>query len=145
MNFNKILLGGNLTRNPEIRYAPSGTAIANFGIAINRNWTSDGEKKTEVCFVDIVAFAKRAEAIADFVKKGDPIFIEGRLKFEQWETKDGQKRNALKVVVENFQFLGSGDKKTVKKEENENPVNTGMRGVASTSDSEDIGNDEIPF
>jgi single-strand DNA-binding protein len=104
--FNKVILIGNLTRDPELRYTPSGTAIVGFGIAINRTWTQDGEKKEEVTYVDISMFSRRAEVINEYFKKGHPIFIEGRLQFQQWETKDGQKRNALRVVAENFEFIG---------------------------------------
>lgn len=107
---NKVFLMGNLTRDPELTYTPSGTAIASFGIAINRTWTgADGEKKEDVCYVDINMFGRRAEVINEYFKKGMPIFIEGRLQFQQWETKDGQKRNALRVVAEDFQFI-SGTK-----------------------------------
>ncbi len=105
---NKVFLIGNLTRDPELRYTPSGTAIVGFGIAINRTWTGpDGEKKEDVCYVDINMFGKRAEVIEKHFSKGNPIFIEGRLQFQQWETKDGQKRNALRVVAEDFQFIGA--------------------------------------
>lgn len=105
---NKVFLIGNLTRDPELRYTPSGTAIVGFGIAINRTWkTPDGEKKEDVCYVDINMFGRRAEIINEHFTKGNPIFVEGRLQFQQWETRDGQKRNALRVVAEDFQFIGA--------------------------------------
>ena len=105
-NFNKVLLMGNLTRDIQLTYLPSNQMpIANFGIATNRTWTSaDGQKKEEATFVDCSAFGKTAEILAKFVKKGDPLFVEGRLKLDTWE-KDGQKHSKLKVTVENFQFL----------------------------------------
>ena len=107
-NLNKVLLIGNLTRDPELRYSPSGTAVAKFGLATNRIYkTQDGEKKEEVCFVDIVAFRKTAEFCANYFSKGKPIFIEGRLQFSTWETPEGQKRSKLEVLVERMQFLGS--------------------------------------
>lgn len=108
-NFNKVILAGNLTRDPELRYTPSGKAIAKFGLAINRNWTTDtGEKKEEVTFVDIDAFGRQAEVISQYVKKGRPILIEGRLKLDQWDDKQtGQKRSRLGVVLESFSFLDS--------------------------------------
>ncbi len=108
-NFNKVILAGNLTRDPELRYTPSGKAIAKFGLAINRNWTTDtGEKKEEVTFVDIDAFGRQAEVISQYVKKGRPILIEGRLKLDQWDDKQsGQKRSRLGVVLETFSFLDS--------------------------------------
>lgn len=109
-NFNKVILAGNLTRDPELRYTPKGLAIAKIGMAINRNWTSEsGEKKEEVTFVDVDAFGRQAETLAQYMKKGSPILIEGRLKLDQWDDKQsGQKRSKLGVIVEGFQFLGSG-------------------------------------
>jgi single-strand DNA-binding protein len=107
-NLNKVLLIGRLTRDPELRYTPSGTPVADFGLAVNRQSTdSSGEKKETTCFVDIVAWSKQAEVIHRYMKKGRQIFIEGRLDFSQWEDKDGQKRSRLKVVLEGFQFLDS--------------------------------------
>src|SRR5574337_2214961 len=106
-SLNKVFLMGNLTRDPELRYTPTGLAVASFGIAINSAWTAkSGEKKEEVCYVDISIFGRRAEVVGEYFSKGSPIFIEGRLQFNQWETKDGQKRNTLRVVADNFQFIG---------------------------------------
>ena len=106
-NLNKVFLIGNLTRDPELRYIPSGTAVANFGLATNRVYnTQDGERKEEVCFVDIVTWAKTAENCANYLSKGSPIFIEGRLQYDSWETEDGQKRSKLRVVADRVQFLG---------------------------------------
>ena len=105
--FNKVILIGNLTRDPELRYIPSGTAVANFGLAVNRNYsTQDGEKKEEVCFVDIVTWGRTAENCANYLSKGKPVLIEGRLQFRSWETEDGQKRNKIDVVANNVQFMG---------------------------------------
>lgn len=107
-NFNKVLLMGNLTRDPQLSYLPSQTAVVDFGLAINRTWTGkDGEKKEETCFVDCQAFARTAETINKYLSKGRPIFVEGRLKFDSWTAQDGSKRSKLRVTVENFQFLGS--------------------------------------
>lgn len=107
-NFNKVFLMGNLTRDPEVRYTPKGTAIANLGLAINRVWTTDtGEKKEETTFVDVEVWGKQAETIGQYMSKGRPIFIEGRLRLDTWDDKEtGQKRSKLKVVCEGFQFLG---------------------------------------
>lgn len=106
-NLNKVFLMGNLTRDPELRYTPSGTAVCEFGVAINRRWTTpEGERRDETCFVDCNMWARRGEVIAEYFRKGSPIFIEGRLQFDQWETRDGQKRSKLRVVAENFEFLG---------------------------------------
>ena len=101
---------GRLTRDPEMRYTPSGTAIANISLAVNRNWRNEaGELQEEVTFVIVDAFGKQAETIGQYFKKGNPIFLEGRLRQDQWEDKQtGQKRSQLKVVLENFRFLPSG-------------------------------------
>jgi single-strand DNA-binding protein len=109
-SFNKVILAGNLTRDPELRYTPKGTAIARLGIACNRKWKSEtGEMKEEVTFVDVDAFGKTAETIGQYLKKGRPILIEGRLRYDTWEDKQsGQKKSKLGVVLENFQFLDSG-------------------------------------
>jgi single-strand DNA-binding protein len=108
-NFNKVILVGNLTRDPELRYTPKGMAIAKVGLAINRNWTSEsGEKKEEVTFVDVDIFGRTAENVAQYMKKGRPILVEGRLRLDQWDDKQtGQKRSRLGVVAETVQFLGS--------------------------------------
>ena len=108
-NLNKVMLMGNLTRDPEIKYTPKGTAIANFGIAVNRTYTPEGgEKREEVTFIDLEAFGRTAEVIGEYFKKGRPIFIEGRLKLDQWDDKTtGKKMSKLRVVVDSFEFLGS--------------------------------------
>jgi single-strand DNA-binding protein len=108
-NFNKVILAGNLTRDPELRYTPKGTAIARFGLAINRTWKSEtGENKEEVTFVDVDAFGRQAEVVAQYMKKGRPFLVEGRLKLDQWEDKNThQKQSKLKVVLEGFSFIDS--------------------------------------
>ncbi|HOC54773.1 MAG TPA: single-stranded DNA-binding protein [Verrucomicrobiota bacterium] len=111
-SFNKVILVGNLTRDPELRYTPKGMAIAKIGLAVNRNWkTETGEAKEEVTFVDIDAFGKQAETIGQYLKKGRPMLVEGRLRLDQWDDKQtGQKRSRLGVVLESFQFLDSGNR-----------------------------------
>jgi len=111
-SFNKVILCGNLTRDPELRYTPKGTAIARLGLACNRKWKSEtGELKEEVTFVDVDAFGKQAETIGQYLKKGRPILIEGRLRLDTWEDKQTkQKKSKLGVVLENFQFLDSGNR-----------------------------------
>ncbi len=106
-NYNKVILMGNLTRDPELRYTPKGTAVARLGLAVNRVWrTETGEQKEEVTFVDIDAFGRQAETIAQYMKKGRPIFLEGRLRYDTWEDKQsGQKKSKLNVVLESFQFV----------------------------------------
>lgn len=108
-SFNKVILVGNLTRDPELRYTPKGTAIAKIGLAVNRVWTTEsGEKKEEVTFVDVDVFGRTAENVGQYMRKGRPILIEGRLRLDQWDDKQtGQKKSKLGVVAETVQFLGS--------------------------------------
>lgn len=108
-NLNKVMLMGNLTRDPEIKYTPKGMAIAHFGIAVNRVWSNEaGEKQEEVTFIDIEMFGRKAEVVGEYFKKGKPIYVEGRLKLDSWDDKaTGQKKSKLKVVGETFEFLGS--------------------------------------
>jgi single-strand DNA-binding protein len=107
-SFNKVILMGNLTRDPELRYTPKGTAIARIGLAVNRVWTTEtGEKKEEVTFVDCDAFGKTGETIGQYLKKGSPVLIEGRLRLHTWEDKNTkQKQSKLRVDVETFKFVG---------------------------------------
>ena len=108
-SFNKVILMGNLTRDPELRVTANGNSICKLGLATSRVYsTKDGERREETTFVDIDAFGKQAEVINKYMRKGRPIMVEGRLKLDQWES-DGQKRSKLSVVLENFQFLGSRD------------------------------------
>lgn len=108
-SFNKIILMGNLTRDPELKYLPSGTAVANFGMAVNRTYTDrqSGEKKEEVCFVDLEAWGRTAETMNEYLQKGRTVLVEGRLRFRTWDTDDGQRRSKHEVVVDRFQFVGS--------------------------------------
>jgi single-strand DNA-binding protein len=108
-NLNKVILAGNLTRDPELSYTPSNTAICKFGLAINRRWRDpQGESREETCFVDCTAFGRQAETINQYMRKGRGLLLEGRLQFSQWTGQDGQKRSKLAVVVERSQFLGGG-------------------------------------
>jgi len=108
-NFNKVMLMGNLTRDPQLSYTPSQTAVVDFGLAINRKYTGkDGQQKEEVCYVDCQAFGKQAETLNKYMSKGRPLFVEGRLRFDSWTAQDGSKRSRHRVTVENFQFLGGG-------------------------------------
>ncbi len=108
-SFNKVILLGNLTRDPEVRYTPKGSAVCDLGIAVNRVYTTEGgEKREEVTFVDVVLWARLAEIAGEYLKKGRPIFIEGRLQMDTWDDKQtGQKRTKLRVVGESMQLLGS--------------------------------------
>jgi len=107
-NFNKVLLMGNLTRDVEMRHTQNGMALAKFGMAINRKWSQNGEQKESTCFVDCTAWGRQAEVLTQYVRKGSPLFVEGRLEYSTWEGEDGKKRSKLEVVVENFQFVGAG-------------------------------------
>jgi single-strand DNA-binding protein len=108
-NLNRVLLIGNLTRDPEVRYTPKGTAVTEIGLAVNRIYSGeDGEKKEETTFVDVTLWARQAEIAGQYLKKGRPVFIEGRLQLDTWDDKQtGQKRSRLRVVAENLQLLGS--------------------------------------
>ena len=133
-SFNKIMLIGNLTRDPALSYLPSQTSVVEFGVAVNRKWhDKDGNKKEEVCFVDCRAFGKSAETLNKYCKKGNPIFVEGRLSFDSWTKEDGGKATKHRVTIENFQFLGDGGKKESSPHEE----------TSAPSDTDD--NPEIPF
>jgi len=105
-NYNKVILMGNLTRDPQLRYTPSGQAVTDFRIAINRrSRTPEGEQRDSVTFVDVTAWGRQAEVINERFTKGQPIFVEGRLNLDEWTSQDGQRRSKLRVVLENFQFV----------------------------------------
>ena len=108
VSVNIVILGGNLTRDPEVRYTPQGSAVASFGLAVNRSFkTKDGGQKEEVCFVDVETWGRQAETVGEYLKKGRPVLVEGSLKLDSWEGKDGQKRTRHKVTAMRVQFLGS--------------------------------------
>lgn len=107
-SFNKVILLGNLTRDPELRYAPNGTAVASFGMATNRRSGQGDDRKEEVCFVDVVAFGRDAEMASEYLSKGRMVLIEGRLQWRSWETQDGQKRSKHEVIAERMQFMPRG-------------------------------------
>lgn len=141
MNYCKVVLGGRLTRDPEVRYTPKGVAVCNLQIAYNRTWTADGEKKDEVNFIPVVAFGKTAEVIGEHFKKGKPILLDGRLKQESWE-KDGEKKSRLIVNLDSFTFVESrksaenGSAKSKPEPEPEQPE------LAGTGGKDD---DDVPF
>ena len=109
-NFNRVILAGNLTRDPQLSHTPNNTAVCEFGMAINRKYKGgDGQQHEDVCFVDCQAWGKTGEIINQYMIKGKPLLVEGRLTFDQWQDKQGQKRSRLRVTVENFQFLGGQD------------------------------------
>ena len=108
-SFNRVMLMGNLTRNPELKYTPSGTAVTDLGLAVNESFKNKaGETVEQTCFVDVVVWGRQAETASEFLTKGSPAFIEGRLQFDQWENQEGEKRSKLRVRAERVQFLSSG-------------------------------------
>ena len=136
-NYNRIILVGNLTRDPALSYLPSQTAVVDFGLAVNRKWKSqDGQQREEVLFIDCRAFGKGAEVINQYVKKGSQLLVEGRLTFDTWDGKDGTKHSKHRVTVDNFQFVGGRDEA---KPQQEAPK---PRPAAVTTPPVD---DEIPF
>ena len=141
---NKVMLIGNLTRDPEVRYTPKGSAVADIGLATNRTWkTETGEEKEEVCYVNVVVWGKQAEAAGKYLKKGRPVFVEGRLQFESWE-KNGEKRSTLKVHCERIQFLGSpggGGKES----DSAGAVSEPSHSHPREAGAPDLENDDIPF
>ena len=107
-SLNKVLLIGNLTRDPDVKMLSSGRPVCNFGLALNRSYKDgEGNRKEEVTFVDVECYGPRAEAVGRFFTKGRSIFVEGRLKLDQWESKEGEKRSAIRVVLDNFEFVDS--------------------------------------
>ena len=106
-NYNKVILMGNLTRDPELRYTPAGKAVTNFSIAVNRKYKVDEQWKEDTDFFDIVVFGKQAENCSEYLRKGRPVLVDGRLQQRRWETDEGQKRSKVEVVAMTVQFLGS--------------------------------------
>jgi single-strand DNA-binding protein len=139
-NFNRVILMGNLTRDPELRYIPNGSAVANLRLAINRTYKSPtGENKEEVTYVTVVVWGKTAENCAEYLGKGRSVFIEGRLQSRQWDTEDGQKRSVMEVVADRVQFL---DRKRV---EGENNGSASRPEPAMASAAISAADDDIPF
>ena len=137
-NYNKVILLGNLTRDPQLSYTPNQTAVVDFGVAVNRRWTGqDGTERTETCFVDCRMFGRRAEVVNKYFKKGSQIFLEGRLTFDSWQAQDGSKRSKLRVTVENFEFVGSGQRANRQGEVADSETPEAPAGT--------FGDDEIPF
>lgn len=161
-SFNKVFLMGNLTRDPELRYTPKGQAVVKIGMAVNRRYTTEaGEQREEVTFVDVEGWGKMAEVIGDNLKKGSPIFIEGRLKLDQWEDKGtGDKRSKLKVSMESFQFIGakpedesSGKRERPRPDHDPEPrrgstmdqVRKARVDAAKDNEAADPDDDDVPF
>lgn len=152
-SFNKVIILGNLTRDPELRYTPKGTAIAKLGLAINRVWTNEaGEKKEEVTFVDVDCFGRTAENAGQYLKKGRPIHVEGRLKLDTWDDKQtGQKRQRLGVIAEHIIFLGGNPDSAIgnrpsPSENSPNPADqTANQKLAEAPQPGPTDPDDVPF
>ena len=137
-SYNKVIMMGNLTRDPQLSFLPSQTPVVEFGLATNRKWKSnDGQMKEDVCFVDCQAFGRMAENISKYCQKGRPLMIEGRLTFDQWEAQDGSKRSKHRVRVESFNFVDSGGGGSRGGDAGATPAPAGA--------SEGPENDDIPF
>jgi len=140
-NYNRVLLMGNLTRNPEVRYTPSGTAVADLGLAVNETFKNKaGETVEQTCFVDVVVWGRQAETVSEYLRKGSPVFVEGRLQLDQWENQQGEKRSKLRVRADRVQFLsasgrGGGDAGA--------SAPSPQGGAEETPASQE--NDDIPF
>ena len=143
-SFNKVILLGNLTRDPEVRYTPKGSAVCDLGIAVNRAYTTDsGERREEVTYVDVVLWARLAEIAGEYLKKGRPVFIEGRLQMDSWDDQQtGQKRTKLRVVGEIMQLLGARPGGAAAESGGENRQSSAPP-TQSAPDAPD--EDEIPF
>jgi len=156
-NVNKVFLMGNLTRDPELRHVSGDMAVANLGLAINRRFrTRDGENREETTFIDLEAWGRPAEVMSQYLTKGSPVFIEGRLKLDQWQDKEtGGNRSKIKVVVENFQFVdsregsggggGGGGGRSSSGDGGSQRSSAPQQGGGSGGEYEPIGEDDIPF
>ena len=147
-SFNKVILLGNLTRDPEVRYTPKGSAVADLGIAVNRQYTlENGEKREEVTFVDVTFWGRTAEVAGEYLKKGRPVFIEGRLQLDTWDDKQsGQKRSKLKVIGETMQMLGSRGGAADTGDEGDRPARSAKpTAVPKPPGPSEPDDDEIPF
>jgi single-strand DNA-binding protein len=157
-NLNKVMLIGNLTRDPDLKYTPGNQAVCEIGLAVNRKYrTKEGEDREETTFVDCEAWGKQAEVLKQYMTKGKPLFIEGRLKLDTWEDKDGGKRSKMRVVIENFQFLGAagggggGGGERYVTEESGSSSRGGSRGGRGSSGGgggaphQNVAEEEIPF
>ncbi|OLD37330.1 MAG: single-stranded DNA-binding protein [Candidatus Rokubacteria bacterium 13_1_40CM_2_68_8] len=135
-SLNKVFLIGNLTKPPELRYTPSGTAVADLRLAVNRNYTTQGgEKREETCFLTVVVWGKQAESCGEYLDKGSPILVEGRLQTREWEAKDGGKRTVIEVVGERVQFMGRA----------RTAAPATVPAAESFAEEAGSGNDDVPF
>jgi single-strand DNA-binding protein len=149
-NYNKVILLGNLTRDPQLRYLPNSTAVCDFGLAVNRRWRDkDGNQKEEVCFVDISTFGRQAETLNQYMTKGRSLLVEGHLRLDTWTGQDGQKRSKLSVVAENCQFLGGRGEQPAggAPQERSAPSQEAAGPAAAAPETDDVPptGDDLPF
>lgn len=151
-SMNRVFLMGNLTKAPALRYTPSGTAVADLSLAINSSYVNKaGEKKDEVCYVDIVAWGRQAETAAEYLTKGSPILVEGRLQLDSWETGEGDKRSKLRVRAARVQFLGRGKgapprpAETEPADEQPHMGGAGDEGSDAAMEPDEGRSDDVPF
>lgn len=150
-SFNKVILMGNMVRDPKLSYLPSQTAVCEFTIATSRKWrAADGSSGEETCFTDCQIYGKRAEVISKYFKKGQPIFVEGRLKLDQWTAQEGSKKSRLRVFVENFEFVGGNQQSTSNNNPNQQPARNAESQASQTQMFPTGGgcgmpDDDIPF
>lgn len=135
--YNKVMLIGNLTRDPELKYTPNNTAVADMGLAVNREYQdSEGSQQEDVTYVDVTVWSRTAENCSQYLNKGSPVFIEGRLTFDSWETDEGQKRSKLKVTAQRVDFLDSDSSRKGNIKEESKDILEGQEGAVE---------DDIPF
>lgn len=133
-SFNKVILLGNLTRDPQLSYLPSQTAVVEIGLATNRKFKKqDGSQGEEVCFLDCQMYGKRAEVLNQYLSKGDPLLVEGRLRLDTWQSQDGTNHSRLRVMIESFEFMGGGEQREDTEQQGEEADNT------------PVEDDDIPF
>ncbi len=151
ISYNKVILIGNLTKDPEIRYTPNGTAVANFRMAVNRRYKQGEEFKEEVCYIDIVVFGKQAESCGQYLNKGSGVIVEGRLQERRWDTEDGQKRSKHEVVAQTVRFLPKrqesqvmADKSASGRESASSSPSPALGGPGGVPEEEVVDND-VPF
>lgn len=130
VRFNKVIVGGNLVRDPEIRFLPSGLSVTNFTVAVNHSYRQENEQKEEVSYFDVVVFGKQGESCAEYLSKGRAVLVEGRLRQRRWESEEGQRRSKIEIVAQQVQFLG--------------PAREGSRAGPKTPDME-AADEDIPF
>jgi single-strand DNA-binding protein len=143
-NLNKVFLIGRLTRDPDFKYIPSGAAVAEFGLAVNRYYVVNGERREDTCFIEVNVWGRQAETARDYLRKGRQIFLEGHLVFDQWQTQDGQKRSRIRVTAESLQFLDSSGRSEGGPRQTTDSGVAGGPSVGGPPPSQQGGSGEMP-